>query len=347
MADLSFCMSSFLAFRYVIDDNKEFSEKTHHQIYRLIPKEKKIKISSVQDIDTTLKEQFSLIDGKRLGILLSGGMDSACLAAYMPGCDAYTFRFLGGEYQKEELERAVYYAQKYGLRLHYVDISWHTVQDNLDAVMKQKGAPVHSIEPQILAAVKQAKNDGIDMMIIGDAADYVFGGMDGLYAKDWDFSEFVNRYIYVNPNDVLVHSQSMLPAFEKYRCGNKINYIDFMHEYTDIESYASYKNAFDAGGMPFLDPYEVMIMAENLDLNRIRNGESKYLIRELFRMKYPEMPVPTKLPMPRPVDEYFKHWEGPKHAEFKKNLDMTRFTGNQKWLMYSLERFLNWLECTE
>ena len=78
-----------------------------------------------------------------------------------------------------------------------------------------------------------------------------------------------------------------------------------------------------------------------LDLNRIRDGESKYLIRELFSMKYPGIPIPEKVPMPRPVDYYFSNWEGPKRKEFKENLDMEKFTGNQKWQLYCLERFLN------
>ena len=82
-------------------------------------------------------------------------------------------------------------------------------------------------------------------------------------------------------------------------------------------------------------------MSKPLDLNRIRNGESKYMIRELFRRKYPEIPVPNKLPMPRPVDQYFANWTGPKRKEFKPNLDMHTFTGNQKWLLWCLERFLN------
>ena len=37
--------------------------------------------------------------------------------------DAYTFRFLGGTFQSDELHRAEYYADRYALRLHYVDIS--------------------------------------------------------------------------------------------------------------------------------------------------------------------------------------------------------------------------------
>lgn len=75
--------------------------------------------------------------------MLSGGMDSAIVASYLRGGgDAYTFRFLNGEYQKDELNRAEYYAKYYGLKLHYVDITWDTVVKHLDAVMQAKSAPV-------------------------------------------------------------------------------------------------------------------------------------------------------------------------------------------------------------
>ena len=93
--------------------------------------------------------------------------------------------------------------------------------------------------------------------------------------------------------------------------------------------------------MPYTDPYALLRMADALDLNRVRNGEPKYLIRELMHRKYPEIPVPNKVPMPRPVDAYFKDWTGPKRHEFKKDIDMSQLTGNQKWQMYCLEQFLN------
>ena len=341
MIDKAYCMSSYLVFRYIVDDSKDFFDDMHHQIYNLIPEKNKVLVRNEFDIDKAINAQILKVKNKRLGILLSGGMDSACLASYMQGCDAYTFRFLGGNYQRDELVRAEYYANKYNLKLHYVDISWDTVQDNLETVMLTKGAPVHSIEPQILAAVKKAKSDGIEMMIIGDAADYVFGGMDGLYSKDWLFDEFVDRYSYLNPFEILNEPVSMMPAFEKYRQGDYIDYIELMHEYTDIESYASYENAFKSGNMDYLDPYEELKMADPLDVSRIRNGDSKYLIRALFRLKYPDIPIPQKLPMPRPVDAYFRNWDGPKRIEFRNDINMNAYTGNQKWLMYCLERFLN------
>lgn len=89
----------------------------------------------------------------------------------------------------------------------------------VNACMKTKGAPVYSIEPQIYYATQQAKKDGITMMIIGDGADYVFGGMDGLLGKDWGYHEYVERSIYVKPEDILVIPVIMDYLFERYRVG--------------------------------------------------------------------------------------------------------------------------------
>ena len=289
--------------------------------------------------------QFSELKGEKLGLLLSGGMDSAILASYMRGCAAYTFRFMGGNYQKEELRRAEHYAEYDGLNLHYVDINWeNTVVPHLDQLMHKKAAPVHSIEPQIMQAALQAKKDGVTMMIIGESSDLLFGGMDQLLSRDWTFSDFMWRYIFTRPADVLTQTADIQYLFERYRAGEKIDFCRFMDEVFSIESSSSYLNAFRTADLPYLDPYACMKMAEPLDLRRIRSGQSKYLIRELFRKKYPELPVPEKIPMPRPVDIYFQDWKGPVRHEFKRDLDMNGFTGNQKWQMWCLERFLDLYE---
>ncbi len=339
--DKNFCMSSYLAFRYIEDMEKTFDGGVRHENIKPIPDEEKVLVRTADEIDARIAEQMKVFDGKKKGILLSGGMDSAIVASYLSGCDAYTFRFLGGEYQREELNRAEYYAQYYGLKLHYVDITWDTVEAHLDACLKAKGAPVHSIEPQILQGALQAKNDGIEMMFVGESSDLVFGGMDGLLAKDWTFDEFVKRYTFTDPADVLVHPVSMEYLFERYRQGENIDFLSFMDDVFSVESSSSYMNAFKVAEMPYFDPYAKLKMAEPLDLHRVRNGEPKYLIRELMAKKYPEIPVPNKVPMPRPVDAYFANWEGPTRPEFKKNLNMKQFTGNQKWQMWCLERFLN------
>ena len=343
MVDKSYCMSSFLALRFVEDAEKQFFDDLHHQVYKQQPLDRKVFVFDAHDIDIALRNVFRRIEHEKLGMLLSGGMDSSILASYMPeGSDAYTFRFLRGKYQSDELQRAEYYAKYYHLNLHYVDIDWNTVEQNVDAVMKHKGAPVHSIEPQLYAAALQAKKDGITMLVIGDAADYVFGGMDGLLSKNWSYDQYVKRSIYVDPAEVLKEPYDMNYLFERYRLGkSSIDYLRFYDEVVTDESYASYENAFEAAEIDFIDPYELIKMAKPLDLGRIRNGDTKYLIRDLFRMKYPETTVPLKQPMPRPVDAYFADWEGPKRSEFRDDIEITKYSGNQKWLLYSLERFLN------
>ena len=343
MVDKSYCMSSYLSLRYVEDDDKQFCEGLHHQVYRQQPLERKVFVSDAHDVDIALRNVFRRIANEKLGMLLSGGMDSSILASYMPeGADAYTFRFLGGKFQSDELERAEYYAKYYHLNLHYVDIDWNTVDKYVDKVMEHKGAPVHSIEPQLYAAALQAKKDGVTMLVIGDAADYVFGGMDGLLSKNWSYDQYVKRTIYVDPAEVLKEPYDMNYLFERYRIGkSSIDYLRFYDEVVTDESYASYENAFETAEIDFIDPYELLKMAKPLDLGRIRNGDTKYMIRDLFRMKYPETTVPIKQPMPRPVDEYFAQWGGPIRKEFRDDIDITKYSGNQKWLLYCLERFLN------
>ena len=162
-------------------------------------------------------------------------------------------------------------------------------------------------------------------------------------AKDWDFDEFVNRYIFVNPEKVLKDPVDMNYLFERYRQGNKINFMSFMDDVFSIESSSSYLNAFETANLDYFDPYANLVMSEPLDLNRVRNGEPKYLIRELFAKKYPDFPIPDKVPMPRPVNEWFKDWQGPTREEFLPNCH-ENLNGNQRWQVWALERFLNLIQ---
>lgn len=340
--DKKYCMSSYLAFRYIDRDDKDFFEGMHHKNIEIMPASRKIPVATADAIGAAIDAQLAPLRGvAKIGVMLSGGMDSAIVASYVPGAEAYTFRFLGGDFQKEELARAEYYANYYGLNLHYVDISWDTVERHVDAVMAAKCAPVHSIEPQILQAALQAKADGVEIMLVGESSDLVFGGMDKLLSKDWLFDEFVDRYTFLKPESALVEPCETRHLFEKYRKGDSIDFMSFMDDVFAVESSSSYLNAFGVAGLPYFDPYARQMMSIPLDLSRVRNGEPKYLIRELMAKRYPDIPVPNKNPMPRPVDAYFADWKGPSRKEFKPGLDMANFTGNQKWQLWCLERFLN------
>ena len=91
MVDLDFCLSSYIAFRYIWKDGVEFAEGFHHTNYPTIPSSQRIPVKSASDIDREIRRQFEQLYSKydSIGILLSGGMDSANLAAYLkPGSHA-------------------------------------------------------------------------------------------------------------------------------------------------------------------------------------------------------------------------------------------------------------------
>ena len=348
MIDKDFCLSSYIAFRYIWKDDVDFAEGMHHENFRPVPLNERVPVATSEDIDREIQRQIDALYERysNIGILLSGGMDSANLASYLrPGSHAYTFTADGTTIFNADEQRAAHYCEKWGLQHHFVKISFDDFKAITPIVMKSKCGPVHSIEPQIYKAAMQAKADGVEVMIIGDGADYVFGGMNKLLSKDWNYDDFVKRYISLDPDMVLTHPVYVYQPFEKFkREDGTIDFLAFMDDLCTNESYSSYMNAFQSADMPYLDPYEILIMRDPLNLERIRNGEPKYLIRGLYAMKYPELPIPDKIPMPRPVDMIFQDWEGPKRPEFRQDIPMDELTGNQKWQLWCAEQFLNTLE---
>ena len=167
---------------------------------------------------------------------------------------------------------------------------------------------------------------------------YAFSTSIGAATYDEGWME---RYTFLPPETVLKHPADVTDLYEKYRVGEDgVDFIRFIQEPYCVTSATAYENGMAVAGMSFIDPYEYCCMAEPLDLARVRRGDSKYLIRDLFRMKYPDLPVPEKLPMSRPADAWLADWQGPTRDEFLPGC-AAQLTGEQKLLLYSLERFLN------
>ena len=344
MVNKDFCLSSYIAFRYIWKDGVDFAEGFQHKNFRPVEEKDRIPVRTSEDIDREIRKQFDDLYDKydNIGILLSGGMDSANLASYLkPGSHAYTFNSATGVFDAD-VDRAKRYCRKFGLVHHLIDITMEDYEKFTPIVMRAKFAPVHSIEPQIYKAAELAKQDGVQLMIVGESADLIFGGMDKLITPEWTFDAFVRRYTFLDPKLVLTYPVDQSELFENYRLGKDgIDVLRFMDEVFSIESSGSYMNAFGAAWMPYYDPYAKLVMADPLDMGRVRNGEPKYLVRGLYAMKYPELEIPFKIPMPRPVDSIFKDWDGPRRAEFRNDIPMSELTGNQKWQLWCAERFLS------
>lgn len=342
MIDKNFCMSSFLMYRYLFDESKNFGipRKNVDISFERTP------ISDGEELIDFLKGQVktATTDGKA-ALALSGGIDSAILAKFMPeGSTAYTFRcVIPGKKVEDESIKASRIAEICKLNHKIIDIYWEDVEAVVDKLMLHKGAPCHSIETQIYIAAKKILADGFDKFIFGENADIIYGGMDGLLAKDWLFGEFVDRYTYVMPYKVLKNPQIPLKPFQEFERNGYIDGHDFVNKYFRQEALGTYANSCATANVKSVMPYALTKMANLIDYEKIRSGESKYIVREAYKKLFPDETVPDKIPMPRPVNEWFADWKGPTREEFLSHCtdDMT---GNQKWMVWCLERFLNLIE---
>lgn len=346
MVDKRYCMSSFLMFRTIADHEKSFSEKLAPKLFSDIGEKEQIHDSFELEDSLRRQVQEAAKDGKA-ALALSGGMDSLILAKFMPkGSKAYTFRCrVPGIKVVDESERAAEYAAACGLEHEIIDIYWEDMEELAPVLMRHKGAPIHSIEVQIYKAARKAKADGFNKFIFGESADVNYGGFSGLLSRDWLFGEFVDRYSYVLPYAVLQDPEMVLePYREACMEDGCIDVHNFCRTLFRIEAMGTYTNAVSCvGGMNLVAPYNNTWMAVPLDYERVRKGENKYLIREVYARLYPDKKIPDKIPMPRPVNEWLASWEGPKRPEFLPNC-VRNMSGDQKWIVYSLEVFLNLLD---
>ena len=330
--------------RTLADHKKCFSENVKPKFYEVTSKREPI-YDSFQ-LECELRKQMNRInaDGKA-ALALSGGIDSAVLAKFMPkGSTVYTFKcIVPGMQVTDESPAADRYAEECGLVHKIVEIYWEDFEKFSPVLMKNKGTPIHSIEVQIYKASLQAKEDGFNTLIFGESADLNYGGLSDLLSKDRTVGDFIQRYAYVMPFKALKDYVIPMETITPYINDGYVDVHEFCRNPFFIEAMGSYSNATETAGIKLETPYACTYMGIPMDYERLRKGENKYLVREVFSRLYEGFTVPTKTPMPRPMNEWFKDWSGPVRPEFWPHCtdDMN---GDQRWLVWCLERFLDLLD---
>lgn len=339
-----FCLSSFLAFRYVIDPAAEWLPGIC-PAWPDTSDQGGIPVETVQEIETHLNAIVTSRLTPATGILLSGGIDSAILAAFLPpGTRAYTIKFNAEAFLDESVQARVY-ADTLGLNHSVVEIDWEDYATFAPQLMRHKKAPLHAIEVALHKAALTARTDGIDTLVVGNGADSTFGGMDKLLSRDWTLAEFYRRYTFVDPFLALRDPVDLHAVYEPYlRPNGLIDTQAFLKTVHGIGIIQSFECAIHAAGLALLEPFESLRYTRPLDLTRIRSGDSKYLLKDLFRRQFAGMEPPEKIPFARPMDIWLNDWPGPARPEFKADTDWSVFSGDQRWLLYSLEQFLDQLD---
>jgi asparagine synthetase B (glutamine-hydrolysing) len=338
------CLSSYLGLRYVAGEGHDWCAGVAPAPPRA-EAGAQIRVTTAAEILGALRAGIERACRPReVGILLSGGIDSAILAALMPeGSPAYTICFdvVGAV---DEGPSAGEYARHCGLDQRVVRVTWSDHEAQLERLMAHKRSPLHPVEVGLFMAARAAADDGLTQLVVGNGADSTFGGLDKLLSVDWSFDDFIRRYTFIEPSTALRGPLPLRPVFAPYRRGDGIDVVGFLKHVHGLGIIQAFDNAISAAGCSTVEPYEQLALGVPLDLERIRRGESKYLLREVFQTLYPGWPVPPKIAFARPLDVWLAGWSGPRRAEFLPGLDVSCFSGEQRWLLFCLERFLDMLE---
>ena len=340
----SFCLSSYLAFRYVAKQDCEWLAGIEPE-FPSLPGGEQIPVGDANEILSTLKGMIANIpDIDHTAIFLSGGIDSAILAALLPeGSMAYTINFVSSTGDKES-ERATVHADSCGLGHCVVDVTWDDYEKYEEKLMINKKAPLHAVEVALYKAATRAKEQGVKSIILGNGADSTFGGLDKLLSKDWPFEDFIKRYTFIMPEDVLEDPYDIHEIYEPYRAGEGIDYVGFLKNVHGMGVIQAFNNAIHSVGLDIVEPFEGLKLSCKLDLDRIRSGEPKYLLVEVFNKLFPGLEPPTKVAFARPMNEWLSDYQKPQSSVFKADLDLSRFSGDQKYLIHSLDKFISLLE---
>jgi len=350
----SLCANHFLTFQYVADPNLSWKKDIvpyYPDEFEHCPRTHLVETSE-QCYEILKKLINSAIDkyGKEsIGILLSSGIDSATVAGLLPfGTKAYTVKYK--EVSKDIVDETVIanqYVKYNNLDHKIVEVSWSDYEKYLDYLMKAKKTPVHPCEVSVYKACLQAKQDGVKALFSGWGCDTHFGGMDKLLSQDWSLDGFIKRYSYCDTTKILKDPIDLANIFAKYCKNGKFdtqNFLTFNYHIMTIQSFFYIPNL---AGVDHICPWGQIGLKNGYDLARVRNGEPKYMIREVFNLIYKhEIEITPKIPFIRPTDIYTKDLTNKYLTSniFINDLDLKQFTGQQKWMIYILQRFLNLIE---
>ena len=103
--NIDYCMSSYLTFRFVADSNISWSREFSSNVPAGSSKNKEV---GVKTSDELLQNLEKVIDNetknKKIGILLSSGMDSLVLGSLLPeGTKSYTVGYSAKNYVDKKL----------------------------------------------------------------------------------------------------------------------------------------------------------------------------------------------------------------------------------------------------
>lgn len=328
-------MSNFLAYRTLAPLDPDV----------LLPSDGPTLVSSSEDLIASLQAIISEVSREEpIAVLLSGGIDSAVLAALTSRSTlAVTIKFDAVTDSGEHLV-ASDYCRFLGLDHEVVTVSWNDYEQNFDHLAEIRNGPLHAIEVPLYVASQMIVSRGISKILVGNGADSNFGGLDKLLSRDYTVSEFVSRYCFADPNVLLKEPfdvSDVVRAFELP--SGLVDVPSFLRTVHGRAIDSTFENAISAAGASSIRPFETLAPAEGLDLEMIRGGFPKKMVYDAFELLFPGFGRRKKVPFHRPMDDWIGGDYVPSHAAFKTDLNLKSCPGEVRYLVWALDRYLNTL----
>lgn len=221
-------LASFLFLRYPILTNTMFQDYGRYDIgYNADQKRYDWKPSfavnaipiqeAVRTVDEMLVASIKKALGcaNRVGVTLSGGIDSSLLTAmikyHFPEIELYTYS--SGFAELNEFEFSSKVAELCSDRHRQIEITREEFlrRDSImDGLIRTKCAPVHPNEIALAIAENHAIADGCDIMVSGEGSDEIFGGYGQLLRMPMNYNPqvhgdfpgfFLKNYLYFSPEE--------------------------------------------------------------------------------------------------------------------------------------------------
>lgn len=236
---------------------------------------KKLAGNSLQETDITITDQKTalarykeelfdavwkrVVGHERIGVIFSGGIDSVLVAHIAQKLAPEVVCYVSGYPESTDVKNAKKAADAMGLELRIAELDAKSIDAELENIMAAIESTNHlqvDVAIPVFFAVKMAREDGIKVMLTGQAADELFAGYSWYpQVLEQMGPDYLNKGLW---NDI------------------KNLYKDTLEREDKITMYHSIELR-----VPYLDPEVIeaaMSMSEKL---KIRNDEVKYIHRKL------------------------------------------------------------------
>lgn len=291
-------------------------------------------VTTPEEMQDHCSDKIASVEG-RVGIMLSGGMDSAMLAHFLPkGSIAYTLEYGEDETALSEFDQAARFVPL-GVEHKKIRITRASFFDMARELTLLKREPTVPHDPAIGLAARQALADGITHMVTGVGADGSFGGFGHFY-KDVSYAAFRSNIIkqFVAPWDVLKNPVPVDWVIGHYTVNDKVDVQTYLGD-VGTEGTAVF-DTLQACGLVPVNPYSSMRFGAALD---IAGRGGKYPLKDMFALIYPDRKPNKKMALPVPYGPWMRDYI-PTRPEFRTDR-MDRFGGKNRYQIYALELYMD------